>query len=47
MADDLLFLDAICKQHLVNAVGELAPTRGIGRIGAVAVELALDLPRVG
>src|SRR6185369_13558574 len=43
MADDLLFLDAIGKQHLVNAIGKLAPAGRIGRIGAVAVELALDL----
>src|SRR5580704_1142730 len=46
MTDHLLLLDAISEQHLVNAVGQLAPTCRIGRIAAVAVELALDLTRV-
>src|SRR5215471_19225896 len=46
MADHLLFLDAIGEQHVVNAVAELAPARGIGWITAVAVEFALDLARM-
>src|SRR5437868_1048813 len=44
MADNLLLLDAIGEQHLVDALGQLAPARGIDGITAVAVELALDLP---
>src|SRR5215470_9096274 len=46
MVDHLLLLDAIGEQHVVNAVAELASARGIGRIAAVAVELALDLARM-
>src|SRR5262249_4726975 len=43
MAAPPLFLDASGEQHVVNAVAELASARGIGRVAAVAVELALDL----
>src|ERR1700736_4175357 len=43
MMHNLLFLDAIGKQQLVNAVRQLAPADGVGGVAAVAVEFALDL----
>src|SRR6185369_12880440 len=45
MGHSLLFLDAIRKQDVVNAVRKL-DAGAIDRIAAVAVELALDLPRM-
>src|SRR2546421_8282324 len=46
MGHSLLFLDAIGKQDVMNAVRQLG-AGAIDRIAAVAVELALDLARVG
>src|SRR5262245_43568769 len=46
IADDLLFLDAIRKQHCVDAVRQLVPACRVDWIAAVAVEFALDLARM-
>src|SRR5688572_9025159 len=47
MGDGLLFLDAVRKQHVVDAVGQLLAAGGVNRIVAVAVELALHLSGMG
>src|SRR3954467_9835992 len=41
----LLFLDAVREQHLVNAVGQLAPARRVGPVAVGTGELAPDLRR--
>src|SRR6516225_12468265 len=43
MMHNLLFLDAVGKQQLVNAVRQLVPADRVGPVAAVAVKLALDL----
>src|ERR1700704_5359258 len=45
MGHSLLFLDAIGKENVVDAVRELA-AGAVDRVAAVAVQLALDLARM-